>query len=59
MTIVVKYFVCVCVCVAVVIRHAKRIRRIVSLSVVCPAVHFSTLSHKRIDLKKYIEPEMF
>jgi hypothetical protein len=46
------------VCV-VVIRHAKRIRRIILLSVFCPALYFSTLFHKRYDLKKkIIEPEM-
>ena len=41
-----------CVSVALVIRRAKRMRRIILLSVACPALpHFPTLSHKRHDLK--------
>jgi len=35
------------VSVALVIQHAKRMRRLILLSVPCPALpHFSTLSHK-------------
>ena len=38
----------VCVPVALVIQHAKRMRRIVLISVACLTLpHFSTLSHKR------------
>jgi hypothetical protein len=39
-----------CVSVALVIQHAKRMRRIILLSVTCLALlYFSTLSHKRYD----------
>jgi hypothetical protein len=38
----------VCVPVALVIQHAKRMRRIILISVPCLTLsHFSTLSHKR------------
>ena len=41
-----------CVSVALVIHHAKRMRRIILLSVACLALlHFSTLSHKRYDFR--------
>jgi hypothetical protein len=41
-----------CVSVALVIQHAKRMRRIILSSVVCPALpYFSTLSHKRLDFR--------
>ena len=41
-----------CVSVALVIRHAKRMRRIVLPSVASPALpYFSTLSHKRHDFR--------
>ena len=47
-------------CVALVIQHAKRMRRILLLSVACPIVpYFSLLFHKRHDFrKKIIEPKM-
>ena len=38
---------CLCVSIALVVRHAKRMRHIISSSVACPAVpYFSTLSRK-------------
>jgi len=41
-----------CVSVALFIQHAKRMRRIVLSSVACPVLpHFSTLSHKRQDIR--------
>jgi hypothetical protein len=41
--------------VVLVIQLAKRMRRILSLSVACPNVqYFSTLSHQRHDLKKKV-----
>jgi hypothetical protein len=40
------YSECVCVCVALCIQHAKRMRRVISSSVVSPFLpHFSTLPH--------------
>ena len=42
-----------CVFVALIIQHAKRILRITLSSVACLVLpYFSTLSHKRYDLKK-------
>jgi hypothetical protein len=42
-----------CVSVALVIRHAKRMRRIILSSVACPVVpYFTTLSQKTAWLKK-------
>jgi hypothetical protein len=38
--------------VALGIQHAMRMRRIISSSVACPAVHFSTLSPKRHYFRK-------
>jgi len=41
-----------CVSVALVIKHAKRVRRIILSPVVCLALsYFSTLSHKRYDFR--------
>jgi hypothetical protein len=41
--------------VALVIQHAKRTRRVVLSPVASPALqYFSTLSHKRHDLKKKV-----
>ena len=34
------------------IQHAMRMRRIILPSVACPALHFSTLSHKRQDFRE-------
>ena len=60
--------VCVCVCIlALVVQHAKRMRRIILSSVACLALpYFSTLSHKRCNLRwgvgvgteNFIEHEM-
>jgi hypothetical protein len=42
-----------CVSVALGIQHAKCMRRILSLSVTCPALqYFPTLSHKRHDFRE-------
>jgi hypothetical protein len=44
-----------CVSAASAIQHAKRVRRIVLPSVVCPAVpHFSALPHKRYDFREKV-----
>jgi hypothetical protein len=45
-----------CLSVALGIQHAMRMRRIISSPVACPALPciFSTLSHKRHDLKKNV-----
>jgi len=44
-----------CVVAASVIQHAQHMRRNIQSSVACPALqHFSTLFHKRHDLKKKI-----
>jgi hypothetical protein len=54
--IYVYIYMCVCVCVCVLlIQHATGVRRIVLPSVVCPSVpHFSTMSHKRYDLRESV-----
>jgi type IV secretory pathway VirB3-like protein len=45
--------VCVCVFVALVIRHEKRMRRIILLPVARPALlYFSALSYKQHDFRK-------
>ena len=42
-----------CVSVVLVIQHAKRVRRIILLSVTCLVLlYFSTLSHKRYDFRR-------
>jgi len=41
--------------VALGIQYAKRMRRIIFLSVACPVVkYFSTLSHKRQDFRRKV-----
>jgi len=40
------------VSVALVIQHVKHVRPIILSSVVCPALYFSTLSHKRHNFRK-------
>ena len=48
-----------CVRVALLIKHATRVRRIVTLFVACLAqTYFSTLSHTWHDFKKVIELKM-
>ena len=53
----IKY--CDCVSVATAMQHAKRLGRIILLSVGCPALpYFSTLCHKRHDFRGGYEHAM-